>query len=196
MAKKKKTVTKKLAPIKQKSELEKLESQLELANEELKQTRLFFEQVEKFATIVAGAKTKLELLNSKELTLKNELDVVRTELRSLKNLISSSNDGMLSLIEPGPANFLPLFDRMEKAEPKTHGKNSMVWREEPIAVLRLSPVASNALTSADILFIGQLQDRIVGDRENWWKEIDGLTEAIALAVADKLDDFAKKGGES
>jgi hypothetical protein len=155
----------------------------------------FFVEIEKFSDIVHKAKHGLKGLLAQESELKDELSEVRAEIRSTKNLIESSNDGILQILEPGPAEFMPLFDRMEKATPEKHGKNATKWRERPVSVLRLSPLASSALIDADILFVGQLQDIILADPDEWWSETNGLTDAIAAAIADKLNDFIKKGGK-
>ena len=102
---------------------------------------------------------------------------------------------MLALLEPGRIKFMPLFDQMEKASPTKHGTNAGKWRELPLSVLRLSPVSTSVLYEAAILFIGQLQDLILADPDDWWTEIEGLTAPIAAAIADKLAAFAKKGGD-
>jgi len=84
---------------------------------------------------------------------------------------------------------------MAKAEPKKHGTNAAKWRELPLSELKLSPMSTSLLYEAEILFIGQLQDKILAEPETWWEFIPGLTASIAAAIADKLSDFAKKGGD-
>ena len=193
---KKKTTTKRTTkPKKVLSEVESLRNKLDAAELELQRVSVFFSEVEKFSDLVVKARTDLKRLNLEEAELKNELSELRAEIRSVENLIDSSNDGMLAILLPGPSEFMPLFDRMEKAEPKKHGKNAGNWREKPISVLRLSPLASNALIEADIVFIGQLQDLILADPDDWWTETANLTDAVAAAIADKLNDFISKGGK-
>jgi hypothetical protein len=167
---------------------------LENAKQELATMHRFLGKVQTFSDVVTEAKADLEGLKQREFQIKESLQEVREEIRTLKDLINSSNDGMLALLEPGPVEFMPLFDQMEKADPKTHGRNAEAWREKPVSVLRLSPAASHLLTEADIVFIGQLQDRIL-ESPDWWTDVEGMTEPMAAAIADKLTDFAKKGGE-
>ena len=104
------------------SEVQKLQKRLDAATSELDRVQAFFVEVEKFSDIVHKAKHGLKELLAQESALKGELSEVRAEIRSTKNLIESSNDGILQILEPGPAEFMPLFDRMEKATPEKHGK--------------------------------------------------------------------------
>jgi hypothetical protein len=173
---------------------ESIASELEDARAELAVMQRFLDRIQHFSEIVSRAKDSLKQLQAEEADLREELSKVRDDIKSVKELISGSNDGIIKLIEPGPMAFLPLFDKMEKADPKTHGKNAAKWREEPVSVLRLSPTSTELLYAAEILFIGQLQDRILEDPQEWWKSVAGLTVAFAAAIADKLADFASKGG--
>jgi len=174
--------------------VDQLANQLADARQELSVLHLFLEKIQTFSVIVGDAKAELKRLVDEEHELKESLRGVREQITSLTELISSSNNGMLKLIEPGPVKFMPLFDKMEKADPETHGKNAAKWREEPVSVLRLSPASTEMLYAAEILFVGQLQDRILDDPNDWWKSVAGLTAPIAAAIADKLGDFSKKGG--
>lgn len=171
----------------------RLTVELENAKNELAQVHGFLDQIQRFSDLVTTTKTEITALAEKEFELKEQLSEVRSNLRSLRSLVDSSNEGMLATIEPGPVEFMPLFDRMETSNPKTHGKNAGEWREHPIAVLRLSPVASTLLIDSGILFIGQLQDRIL-DSDEWWESVAKLEAPMAAAIADKLIEFAKKGG--
>lgn len=173
---------------------ESIASELEDARAELAVMQRFLDRIQHFSEIVSRAKDSLKQLQAEEADLREELSKVRDDIKSVKELISGSNDGIIKLIEPGPMAFLPLFDKMEKADPKTHGKNAAKWREEPVSVLRLSPTSTELLYAAEILFIGQLQDRILEDPQEWWKSVAGLTLSFAAAIADKLADFASKGG--
>lgn len=174
--------------------VDQMANQLADARKELSVLHLFLDKIQTFSVIVGEAKGELKRLEYEEHELKDSLRDVRDQITSLKELISSSNNGMLKLIEPGPVEFMPLFDKMEKADPETHGENAAKWREEPVSVLRLSPASTELLYAAEILFVGQLQDRILDDPHDWWKSVAGLTPPIAAAIADKLADFSKKGG--
>jgi hypothetical protein len=172
-----------------------LADQLEAARAELATVHRFLEKIQTFSNVVGDAKTKLKELQAEEREMAQELAELRDDIKSLKESINIAGDGMLALIEPGPMKFMPLFDTMEKASAAKHGTNAGKWRELPITALRLSPVSTGLLYEADILFIGQLQDRILDDPAQWWSEIAGLTAPIAAAIADKLADFSKKGGD-
>ena len=58
--------------------------------------------------------------------------------------------------------------------------------------LRLSLVATRALTDSDVMFVGQLQDRMLAAPAEWWKKFQGLTDASAAAIADQLAEFLKE----
>lgn len=171
------------------------EEQLEAAKAELATVNRFLEKVTQFSDLVGEAKTTLKRLQAEERESAEKLADLRDQIRAIKDTINIASDGMIQLIEPGPLKFMPLFDAMEKASPKKHGTNAAKWRELPLSELRLSPISTSLLYEAEILFIGQLQDRILSDPETWWESIEGLTAPIAAAVADKLSDFAKKGGD-
>lgn len=169
--------------------------QLADARAELATVNRFLSKIQKFSDVVSDAKTTLKNLKTEEREVADRLAELREGIKSIKELIDSASDGMLALIEPGPIKFMPLFDQMEKASPTKHGTNAGKWREMPLSTLRLSPSSTSLLYEAEILFIGQLQDLILEDPTEWWETITGLTAPIAAAIADKLADFAKKGGD-
>ena len=173
---------------------DRLASDLAEARKELAMVHRFLEKIQTFSNIVGTAKEQLKQLQRREHDVKDMLAEIREQIKSTKDLISSSSNGMLAIIEPGPVKFMPLFDRMEKADPKTHGTNAAKWREQPLTVLKLSPATTDLLYESEILFVGQLQDAILEDPAEWWMFIEGLTAPIAAAIADKLADFANKGG--
>lgn len=172
-----------------------LVDELENAKAELATVNRFLEKVQTFSDVVGDAKTKLRDLKAEEREVAEQLAELREDIKSLKQSIDIASDGMLALLEPGPLKFMPLFDQMEKASPTKHGTNAAKWRERPVSDLRLSPLATSLLYESDVLFIGQLQDRVLDDSADWWQQIPGLTAPIAAAIADKLSDFARKGGD-
>lgn len=176
------------------AQVQRLETELEDARQQLGVLTSFLDRLQTFSDVVTEAKNELRKLRAIETEMSTELSELRKKIRSISELVSATNDGMLAVIEPGPSEFMPLFDKMQKADTKKHGKNAAQWREQPISVLRLSPTASAFLIEAEILFIGQLQDVILDDPETWWEFVPGLTAPIAAAIADKLNDFAGKGG--
>lgn len=172
---------------------EALLAELQEAREQVETMNAFLEQVQQFSDIVSESKEELTRLIQLEATKKEELTDLKLQISSMRNLIAATNDGMLAVLEPGPKEFMPLFDRMEKSDPKIHGKNAVKWREQPVSMLRLSPLAANLLIQADILFLGQLQDRVLSG-DDWWKTVSGLTAPVAAAITDKMIAFAAKGG--
>lgn len=172
-----------------------LVDELAEARQELATVNRFLEKIQTFSNVVGDAKSTLKDLQAEEREVVERLAELRDAIKSIKGSIDSASDGMLALIEPGPIKFMPLFDQMEKASTTKHGTNAAKWRERPLSDLRLSPASTSALYKAEILFIGQLQDLILEDPAEWWDSIAGLTAPIAAAIADKLTDFAKKGGD-
>jgi hypothetical protein len=172
-----------------------LAEQLADAKAELATVHRFLEKVQTFSNVVCDAKDMLQRLKAEEREMAEELAELRDRIKTLKESITVAGDGMLALLEPGPVKFMPLFDQMEKASPTKHGTNAAKWRELPVSALRLSPTSTAFLYDAEILFIGQLQDRVLDDPAEWWQGITGLTAPIAAAIADKLADFARKGGD-
>ena len=173
----------------------RLSEELAQVREELATVNRFLEKIHVFSVVMSDAKATLKELKEEEREVADHLSEIRDRIKSLKDSISSTSDGMIALIEPGPVKFMPLFDRMEKASPQKHGTNAVKWRELPLSALRLSPTSTSALYEAEILFIGQLQDKVLADPEGWWKDVPGITAPIAAAIADKLTDFSKKGGD-
>lgn len=171
-----------------------IEDQLAAAQQELAVMQRFLEKVQTFSDVRIDAKKDLGKLKDEESKLERKLKDVRLRIRMTEDQLATAADGMVAMLEPGPVKFMPLFDRMEKANAQKHGPNASDWREKPVVALRLSPTAMQVLTSAEVLFIGQLQDRILSDPGEWWQKIEGMTQPMAAAVADKLADFVKKGG--
>lgn len=118
------------------------------------------------------------------------------EAQKQKDQIETASNGILAILEPGPMEFMPLFDQMEKPSVSKHGQDAAKWRKDPITVLKLSPMSTAMLYEKELFFIGQLQDVILADPENWWEQVDGLTKPLAAAIADKLQAFVDNGGVS
>lgn len=171
-----------------------VETQLEETQRELAVMKRFLDKVQSFSDVRIEAKKELTKLRDEEARIERKLKDLRIKIRATEEQLNTAADGMVAMLEPGPVKFMPLFDKMEKASAQKHGPNAAEWREKPIAVLRLSPAAMSLLTAAELLFIGQLQDRIMADPGEWWQKIAEMTQPMAAAVADKLNDFVKKGG--
>lgn len=147
-----------------------------------------FEEIERFTELLDEQDREIAELAGKAAAAKQEYEDRRDELREAKDAREGTEHSLFMFLRPGPGKIMPLFDRMEPADDDKHGTNSSEWRKEPIAALRLSLVASTALATADILFVGQLQDRVQADNQ-WWEKVEGLTNPMAQAIADKLNDF-------
>lgn len=154
----------------------------------------FFADINSFIDLVKNDRLQLSAAVAREAELKEEYDAARAATRAIRDSISGSKDALFRLVEPGATKFMPLFDRMEPADPEKHGEHSVEWRKDPVTALRLSPIATEALIQADIVCVGQLQDAVMNNPDTWWEKFDGLTSAIAAAIADKLNDFIFRDG--
>lgn len=120
---------------------------------------------------------------------KAEYDRTKEELAEARDARDGTKHSLYMFLKPGPSEILPLFDRMDPADEEKHGAHADEWRKEPISALRLSLIATNLLTAADVMFVGQLQDRLQDAPDDWWEKIDGLTAPVAMAIADQLNEF-------
>lgn len=148
-----------------------------------------FGEVAHFVELIA--RQELEISEQQQVTIaaKERYESAKDELAQARDARDGTKHALFMFLKPGPAEIMPLFDRMEPADEEKHGEHSSEWRREPISALRLSLIATNLLTAADILFVGQLQDRMQAKPEAWAEEIEGLTAPMALAIADRLNDF-------
>lgn len=149
----------------------------------------FFGELDSFVGFVQDRRAELKAAVVREAEAKEAFQAARNERQELEYAISGAKDSLFRMVEPGAAEFMPLLDRMEPADPELHGVKSSQWRTEPIAALRLSPSATRLLVEADIVAVGQLQDRVLASPADWWSAIEGLTAAVAAAIADGLNDF-------
>jgi hypothetical protein len=148
----------------------------------------FIGEIDSFVGFVRDRRDELKKVRILEAELKCEYDGIRARRKDLEDAILGAKDSLYQLVEPGANEFMPLIDRMEPTDPEKHGEHASQWRVEPIAVLRLSPTATRLLVDAEVIAIGQLQDRVLASPD-WWQKIDGMSEAIAAAVVDRLNDF-------
>lgn len=174
------TKTKQTTEAKLRSQLERYES--------------FFTEIDSFVEFVKTERIELQKAIAHEAELKAAYDEARSLTKDLRNSIAGSKDALFRMVEPGATKFMPLFDRMEPADPEKHGEHCTEWRKDPITVLRLSPTATEALIAADVVCVGQLQDRIMGGGD-WFESVEGLSAAIAAAIVDRLNDFVFRDGD-
>lgn len=153
-----------------------------------------FGEIDSFLHFVRNQRDELHTKTLKMHEAKEVYEAVRAEVKELQDSISGAKDSLFRMLEPGVMEFLPLFDRMEPADPDKHGENAEQWRRDPISALRLSSQATTLLIDHDIVVVGQLQDRVLDSPEEWWERIGGLTAAVAAAILDKLNDFIYRDG--
>ena len=154
-----------------------------------------FDEVTGFIRLIGLQEEEIETRARAMVEAKEKYEAARDELSAAKEGRDGTKHALFVFLRPGPTKILPLFDRMEQADEEKHGANAEEWRKEPISALRLSLVVTNVLTAADVVFVGQLQDRVQEDAAGWWEKIEGLTAPMAAAVADKLNDFIAERSE-
>ncbi len=143
--------------------------------------------------VVASGVLSQSDIDKAEADLREELlGQAKDELAAARDARDGTKHALFMYLKPGPTEIMPLFDRMEKADEEKHGANAKEWRTESVSALRLSIAATQILTAADVMFVGQLQDRMQEDPETWWEKIEGLSQAMALAVADRLNEFIEE----
>lgn len=148
-----------------------------------------FGEVQHFIDLIARQESEISEAHAAMLEAKATYDKRREDLSAAQDSRDGTKHALFMFLRPGPAEILPLFDRMEEADEERHGTNADEWRREPISALRLSLAATNFLTAADVIFVGQLQDRVMADPHAWWESIDGLGAPVAAAIVDRLNDF-------
>ena len=148
-----------------------------------------FGEVEHFIDLIARQEDEISERSRVMFDAKEKYDAARDELNAAREARDGTKHSLFVFLRPGPTKILPLFDRMEPADEEKHGAHSDEWRKEPISALRLSLIATTVLNAADLVFVGQLQDRVQANAAAWWETIEGLTAPMAAAIADKLNDF-------
>lgn len=166
-------------------------SELDALRQQLAAYESVFGEVQHFTDLIRKQDGEVGLANQAMLTAKEKYETAKHELQDAREARDGTKHALFMFLRPGPTEILPLFDRMDPADEEKHGTGSTQWRQEPVSALRLSIGATTILTAADVIFVGQLQDRIQEEPGDWWKKIDALTEALAAAIADRLNDFIK-----
>lgn len=155
----------------------------------LEQYSELFDQIHRFTTSIASIDEKIIAQNATVLEAKAKLDDAREKLRELETSRDGAKHSLYRFLNPQTGEIFPLFDTMEVADEEVHGKNSCEWRREPIASLKLSLPAITALTSVDIVMVGQLQDRVLANPDYWFESVPPLNNGTASAIVDRLNDF-------
>lgn len=162
----------------------------------LKRYKAYFETIDGYNNAITqldGEVTEAEIAVEEQKVL---LSKVREKLRDLEDMREAAQKSLLRFLNPKNREELPLFDQMDDADEDVHGHNADDWRTEPINALRISPKSIELLNSIDILLVGQLQDKMLDGGQYWWKSIDGLSEAVAAAIADGLAEFINRRSKS
>lgn len=155
-----------------------------------------FGEIEGFTTLVTNYDSEIAEAKGKCAEAKDAYEAEKTNLNELEGLREGTKHMLYRYLAPGVEQILPLFDTMEKADDSKHGLGSAQWRKEPLSALRTSPAAIRRLNDADIILIGQLQDRVQEKPNDWFKAIEGMSAPMAASIVDRLNDFLfEKGAE-
>lgn len=155
---------------------------------ELQRYQSVFGEIGRFVDTIRETETELQEANEILAQLKEQYEAAREKVRELESYKEGARLGLLRYVSRGD-EILPLFDQMEPTDEEVHGANSTEWRSEPIAALRLSLPSQIALQDAEIMLVGQLQDRVMAQPDKWWEKVAGINVGIAAAIVDRLNDF-------
>ncbi len=149
-------------------------------------------EIDRFAGILRKQQESIRDLEKDVAVARTVFEEAKDKLRDAKDIEHGTVSLLLKFITPGSIDVMPLFDTMEPAEEELHGQNADEWRKEPIVALDLSAAALRALIDADIVLVGQLQDRMLADREDWWVAAGNLNAGMAQAIEAKLTQFIEE----
>lgn len=150
----------------------------------------YIEEIDRFAQMLGRQQKEIDRLAAHAAEAKSIYEDAKEAVREAKEQEHNTVSLLLKFIRPGSVEIMPLFDRMEPSDEKKHGEGADEWRKEPISSLNLSALAARALIDADIVLVGQLQDRILKGSE-WAKELN-LSDGIAQAIEAKLTAFVEE----
>lgn len=151
----------------------------------------YISEIDRFAEMLSDQQRNIRELEEELAIARAKYDEAKQAVKEQKDVEHATVSLLLKFIRPGSIEILPLFDTMEPADEEIHGVNASEWRNEPIARLGLSAAALRALIDAEIVLVGQLQDRIVARPSTWMVEIEGLNDGMAQAIEAKLDQFVE-----
>jgi hypothetical protein len=148
----------------------------------------YIAEIDKFAGMLRKQQEEIRDFEKEVAIAKTVYEEAKSNLREAMEIEHGTVSLLLKFIRPGSIDVMPLFDTMETADEQTMGVNADEWRKEPVVVLDLSSAALRALIDADIVLVGQLQDRILKGDE-WAAEFAGINEGMAQAIEAKLQQF-------
>ena len=149
----------------------------------------YIAEIDRFATLLRDLQEQIAELKRDEVIAKQVYDEAKAATREAKEQEHNTVSLLLKFVTPGSIDVMPLFDTMEEADEELHGEAASEWRKEPIVVLKLSAAATRALIEADIVLVGQLQDRVLRDGMHWHDELEPISDGMAEAIESKLNDF-------
>lgn len=179
-----KKVDKKPKPTKKPTEAEIAEA--------LGQYEKVFGEINRFTEIIREQEKEMETAAVRVEETRTKYNEAKLHLEELRQFRDGAKHSLYKFLAPGVTEIMPLFDTMEPADDEKHGSGSAEWRKDPLSVLKLSLPSINILNEADILFVGQLQDRVQDDADSWWESIAGMTAPVAAAIVDRLNEFLFK----
>lgn len=154
--------------------------------------KAYVEEIDRFAALMREQKGEIEELQKEVDIARQVLGDATAALREAKATEDTTFRLLRAFVIGGCGDILPLFDTMAAADESIHGEHSTEWRKEPIVAIGLSSPAANALVAADIVLVGQLQDRVLRDGLEWATEIDGISDGMAQAIEEMLTEFVNK----
>jgi len=149
----------------------------------------YIQELDRFANQLRETQLRIADLQADCNAKREAFEAAKAAVKEEREVEHSTVTMLLKFVTPGSVETFPLFDQMEPADEEQHGIGAADWRKEPITAMRLSAVAVQCLVAGDIVLVGQLQDVILADAEDWWKKIDGLSSGLADAIQLKLDNF-------
>jgi uncharacterized membrane protein len=154
--------------------------------------RRYVTEVDRFAGMLRDSQEAIGELKRDAAVKKQASKDADAAVREAQDVEHSTITLLLRFITPGSTEVLPLFDTMEPANENTQGAGATQWRQDPIAMLGLSAAALVALIAANIILVGQLQDRMQADPDEWAAELDGVTSGMAEAIAAKFHAYVQE----
>jgi preprotein translocase subunit SecA len=150
----------------------------------------YIAEIDRFATILRDQQEEITVLVRDAAIAKDEYERKKDAVREAKESEHNTVSLLLKFIKPGTIDLMPLFDQMDTADEEVHGENSTEWRKEPISALKLSAMAMRYLIEADIVLVGQLQDRVMKGSD-WAKDLD-IADGVVQAIEAKLHAFIEE----
>jgi hypothetical protein len=148
-----------------------------------------WQQLTSFTAGIAEQEDEIAAASAEVAEAKDRFEQAKKDHAELVAARDGAKHSLFRFLHPKDGEFLPLLDRMEPADEEKHGANAAVWRNDPISALKIAPHAMIALSDAEIVVVGQLQDRVLANPDDWYLPIHGVTSVCASGVVDRLNSF-------